>query len=254
MPKFNVIVTNWDRDEYCSKCISYLDKANEGRADSVIVYLISDKHYDPPYTKNIKVVQIKAEQEEDKFCKAALINMGMKKMRKRYDYFVQLDCDLLVDEDVFTKIAQASMDWLVLGGVKLVKDFTDFILYGDEKSGEQEIDPESIALNDRRGYVGNVAVKRECIKDVLQAVSREELYDEKFKGWGGEDSQLSMLTSAMKQRGIISKDYLSNAWMHLWHEPSNNAAYLKSNQYAANVRHLNSSLMVYQRRILSWGR
>ena len=220
---FNVVTTAVNRVNHLSALAQSLKMAfilSEGY--KVNWYIMSQDKLDCLYKSicfgnsiNISYMGI---EDNGIFCKSKLINKAIKEMAQDYDYLIQLDSDMFINSKLFINIEKANFDWTVLSGEKLTKEATEEVFryemqYDNIKKDLQK-QPGTERENKTNRYVGNIALKKACLEKYLKITQRETLYDDRFKGWGGEDSVLSMTSTAMAGAGLITKKYIYNAWYH----------------------------------------
>ena len=229
MKKFNILITNYNRNTHFKICLNYLFKnlgiktvGDKIKHDVSLSFL--------PFNDKFGII-------DGKFCKSIVLNKLIEKLSDDFDYLIQLDCDLIVRPDLLDIIINEDKDWLVLGGLKLSEKSTRAI-FDDEIPYEyiekMEVENSSREINSRKGFVGNIAVRKECYLKYLEITKQKELYDPRFIGWGGEDSVLSMTSTHMANNNLITKKYLPDAWRHMWHEKETEKPGFDNKQFDKN--------------------
>jgi len=167
------------------------------------------------------------------FHKAKLLNEAIDSMNDDWNVFVQLDADVCLRGTIFDDLEVLhEKSFAFLGGVKLTEEASheiERVIPPWQEMFDKEVDPESINLNRRQGYVGMVVLHRELF-ETARGFLGGKLYDERFVGWGGEDSVISFLSRDMQARGMCKREYIFDAWRHLWHTdaPEKNDPRIKS--------------------------
>lgn len=244
--KFNIIITCRDREKYLNKNLFYINLANSNKTHDIQVYIISNKIYFSSKFENIKIMHKRIKNNDKLFNKSKYINLGMKKMRQDYDYFIQWDVDLIINPELFNDIEKVNIDWIVLSGEKLTKESTEYFFKTLLKWDNIKIlgkDNMSIQQNKMNRFVGNIAIKKETLQKYMEILKQETLYNENFTGWGGEDSLLSITSTKMVTYKIIKKVFIYNAWNHLWHEREPDKLTFDKKQQQKNVEFLNNQLI-----------
>ena len=71
---------------------------------------------------------------------------------------------------------------------------------------------------------------------LLDVLKIDKLYDDRFQGWGGEDSRISITTWKMHHHNLIKKVINFDMWYHLWHD--RDCGFGEMLKEERNVRHL----------------
>jgi hypothetical protein len=248
--KFNVIVTCKNRKQHLMKCLEYLAYANRNKQQDVNVYVAYSGFRILNTPNTIKVIKINIKDKEEHFCKSRYINEAMKKMRKDYHWFVQWDCDLIASPFLFSLINIEGKDWTVLSGFKLTKEASQKAL-----KSKEELDLDSLGLEDgtkfensSNRYVGMVAIRKNTLERYMAIMDKEKLFDERFVGHGGEDSELSITSTKLASQNYFTKNTLYRTWRHLYHESMYNRQL-----HTKNVELLNNLLIRFDRRMQETG-
>lgn len=218
MKKINIFIAKRDRDEHLKICLHYLNLANESKKYDVEVHVIDDGFvlekqniYD-----NIRVLYYRLSDKPLFFNKAKLLNFGFERARKDFDWFSIVDVDMIYSSkwlDILNfKINQENYDYVVSHGWKLKEKtqeevnkllpFEQLLLLGKE---EFAVGPSQVTIT-KKGY------------GRIQQYFPGPLYNEKFIGWGGEDSVLSSISRKLKKEKRINKLELPQIWLHQWHK------------------------------------
>jgi len=248
MSKFNIIITNKNRDKYLDRCIAYLDHANEIKFN-VNVYIVQNKKH-TCNAKNIKISYITINDDGDTFNKSKYINAGFKRMRKKYDYFLQWDCDVLAVPELFYLIDKYGEDWNVLSGVKIGQSETENFFKQENIIDIKtlQVDQGSVFENKNNRYVGLIALKRECLQKYMDIMQIDAPYNENFGNFRGEDSQLSInSTRLFTIYRLINKHIFYDCWRHLYHENTGKALNPLDQQSA--IVYLNDCLIHDEKKI-----
>lgn len=250
--KFNIIITNRDRDKYLKKCILYLDQANQLKKYDIEIYIIQNK-INICQAKNLKIKHIKIKDDQTDFNKSKYINAGYIKMRKNYDYFIQWDNDALAVPELFYLIETYGEDWTVLSGIKITESETErfFKLKKNIDIKTLQVDPNSTIENKRNCYVGMIALKEKCLKKYLEIMKISLPYNENFGHLRGEDSQLSINSTRMDTMyKIITKTVFYDCWRHLYHNNTGKPFDMLNQQSA--VIYLNDCLIADEKKIKNY--
>lgn len=247
--KFNIIIANRDRDHQLRYCLRYLNRANEDRKHDICVYVTSEepglKGKSVDCFDGISVCHVTVSRDPS-FRKGRVLNHSLSRMRPDFDYVMQFDSDLIANCKLFDMIGEEKADWHVLGGLKLTHDATSEMLalpYPNDRIWRLQVMPQSVWENNRQAYVGNICLTRECYRLYLRTFDQANLYNAFYVGWGGEDSELSITSTRMAQRGMITKYYHLDAWRHMWHDKYDERGDWDKAQYERNVKLLNNTIL-----------
>lgn len=232
-----------------------MNKANEGDKHDVTVYIVCDdslmKIQELWCYKNL-AVGCDIINSDVQFNKSKLLNHGLAVMRKDFDYVSIVDIDLIYNKRFFDTIVErvggdiyfvssgykidASSSVVVLNDTKNVVEWKDL---------STSIDPDEQGLNEQKKYPSQVTMTKDLYERMIAVLGT--LYCEDFKGWGGEDSALSMLSYAAERVGVFRKIYDHTMWYHLHHPrmPDYN-----QEQYNKNVVVLRDYLAKYKLRVI----
>lgn len=229
MKKFNIIIAKRERDEYLRWCLHFLNKANREKKHDVNIYVIDDSQIVPREDdnyNNVKVFRYYWRVSND-FNKSSLLNYGLKIMRHDFDYVSIVDVDIVYSSEFFDKIASRVDDniWYVSSGYKLTAEamYEDFNVINWQDLSRYT-DNSLIEENIRQLYPSQITLSVLLYYKILLIMKWKNLYNDKFIGWGGEDSVLSSLSSDLQRKGILKKIYDQNMWLHLYHKKLNNNA------------------------------
>ena len=190
--KINVIMAKKGRDEHYKTSLYYL---------RLILYGHNVKLYKTDCTEKI-------------FNKSKALNKSLSEMREDYDFVCVFDVDMIYRYQFFNDIEgliNRGYDYIVSYGMKLSKEDTEdifkrrhryFAYNGEKFQGCSQITLTKKALGVFKTYFG------------------DKLYDEEYKGWGGEDSDLSFKSKILSENNLIKKTSLAAVWFHLWHPES----------------------------------
>jgi hypothetical protein len=255
---FNVVITKRKRNEYIEKCLYYLNEAavySRGKHD-INVYVAYDDIFEPD-TKlkclNIFSIRIDCNLRQP-FHKTRLLNDAHKRMTENYDFLITLDNDIIVKKDFFKQInlVCSSNRMCFLGGIKLTESSTEKIIHDrpdiddifNYESQYGQIIEDSRKENRQQAYIGNIALHRKMVEKIKTITAKDELYDERFIGFGGEDSVLSYLSRDLEVTGFAIRAYLPDAWRHMYHRRNTDNPY-----YNENVRVMESLINYNRKRI-----
>lgn len=218
MAKINIIIAKRGRNKHYTTCLHYLNLANQNKIHDVVVYTADDgvdKLTEIPKLDNVSLEYIIIPYNGP-FCKTILLNNIINNMRQS-DWMSIVDADMIYINDFYETICRTinNKTYIVSHGYKLNEPSTSTILAsktlpdihyitGLQKS-EFVVGPSQISLS----Y--NLLQK-------FKNIFGNNLYDERFIGWGGEDSQLSFKSSEMVKHKLINKVALRGMWYHLHHE------------------------------------
>ncbi len=151
---------------------------------------------------------------QERFNKSKLLNHSLKIMRGDYDAVCVFDIDMIYCSDFFHRVETAmyrGCDYVVCYGQKLSEKRT-WIIGEDLPSNEEIFRWEGEAFKGCSQIVFNQKILklfRKCFGC---------FYDERYEGWGGEDSDLSYKSRLLSEvRGVIKKRQLDKAWCHMFH-------------------------------------
>ena len=88
-------------------------------------------------------------------------------------------------------------------------------------------------------YPSQITLSKTLYHKILSILERETLYDNRFKQWGGEDSELSFFSRVCGQHNIFKKKYHFDMWHHLYHKRAWEDGTFDQKQYDKNVILLN---------------
>lgn len=253
--KFNIVITCRDRKEYLKRCLFYINIANQAKKHDVTVYVVHNVLLGPTSLKNVKVVSMFVRDKEKFFNKSKYINRAIRKMRREYDYFLQWDVDLIMNPELFDDLEKNGADWTVLSGEKLTKESTEYLKARKLKYDNIRLlgkDNKSINENKMNRYVGNIAVRKETLELYMDILGLVDLYDERFAGWGGEDSMLSITSSKMQPYGLFKKIYFYDAWQHMHHVREMEKPDFDKRQQQKNLETLNNQMIRNENLIRKW--
>jgi hypothetical protein len=252
--KFNVIIPTRGREKYLDHCITNLIIAASGK--DVSIYIISDENYyvlsknqDKLYGEGIRVFSYKVQKKYEQFNKSYLINAGLSRMRKDFNYVSIVDADMMYNPNFFDAIIDICKKdvYFISGGYKLNQAakywvFEDNWRYTDIPKSSGSYTRTTEYENDNQLYPSQITLSYNLYNKLLSILQTKSLYHEGFIGWGGEDSYLSFFSRECEKRGIIKKIYLSHIWYHLWHPPAKESKEFDKGQHDKNVNllyHLN---------------
>lgn len=251
--KINILITCYNRPKYLKECLRHIGIANRDGNHDIKVYVVSNKirlDFEP----RISIKNIKG-PNQNIFCKSEYLNIAISEMRDDFEYLFQIDCDLIIKPSLFDDVIFHGNDWNVLGGEKLTPESTEKIF--DQESNYITINMLPVEIqttfyNKQRAYVGNIALTKQCYLFYLRLLGIPTLYDETFKGWGSEDSLLSITSTRMTISGLIEKDYHFDCWKHLFHEREPEKPDFDKVQYQKNTEYLNNKLIEYAKTITDY--
>lgn len=246
---FNIVITKRKRDRHISKCLHYLNNAAKQvvKKNEINVYVMYDDVFKNDLKlNNINIFSHRVNLDQKKpFCKTILLNKAHEKMTQFYDILITLDNDIIVKKDFFKQILTncKATNMVFLGGLKLNQVSTEKILNSDidhdlifEKNNEfGEISPISVIENSQQAYIGNIALHYKMVEQIKNITNKNKLYDDRFIGFGGEDSVLSFLSMDLMRTGLAKRIYLPDAWRHLYHERNTDNPYYKKNVNLMNT-------------------
>jgi hypothetical protein len=208
----NIIVAKRDREEDYDIFLHYLNKISVGH--DVTVYVTSSKDtlkYPPEYFQFLENIFVNHQHAPaPSFNKSILLNQGLARMRSHYDVVCIMDIDMVYNQGFFTKVEsliKRGHNYIVCSGQNLSEEQTFQVF---EKIPEEVHDV----------GVQFTGCSQICLtEDALDTL--EDLfgfvYDDKFEGWGGEDSDLSYKSSVLHNHALLSKTVLKDVWNHLEH-------------------------------------
>ena len=241
--KFNVIIAERDRPEHLKLCLDALQAAKKDH--DVSIYVVSD------YIESTHPVCWVPIEREEPFCKSKYLNLGLKNMRQDFDFVSIVDADIIYRPDFFDVLSQVKEDiWFISGGYKLHQTGTELYLRHGVRSWFESclyVDDTLRSENVKQLYPSQITLSKALYKKVLTILQQEDLYCEEFVGWGGEDSELSMMSTVLRNRRIIKKVYNPDMWYHLWHEKE-----INQSQHRANVTLLHNRLQEHNIKIKSY--
>lgn len=216
MAIFNIICAKKGREECFEVFINHLSNANWVNYHTVNIFVASADELLRKYCKreNINIFVLPFYLSTGFFNKSILLNYGLHHaISKKCDYLSIMDIDICYRRNFFDYISKTihSNEIVVSGGIKANREISRIILRGNVEAGiVEQITPSN--------YPSQITMKPKTYKLLLDVLGSDKLYDERFVGWGGEDSSVSALIRALDKRGIVKRIYADNMWVHLWHD------------------------------------
>lgn len=217
--KINIIIAKKDRESHLGACLHFLNESAKHQVNDIKVYVVdeytseSNTNLPAPNYSHISVHRVKVPSTSDLFNKSCLLNIGLIVMRQQYDWVAIVDVDMVHRETFFTKINTLISDkyqTCVCKGFSLDSFHSSILL-----NGRMVLPDPELTLR----YNGNSQIiLTKYAVDLIQDIYGE-LYCEKFKGWGGEDSDMSFRLKDLSKVGLIAQQRVEGVWYHLWHEP-----------------------------------
>jgi len=211
----NVIVAKSDREESYDIFLHYLNKISEKH--DVTLYVSSSKdtlEYKPEYFQFLENIFVDHQQvplPTHNFNKSILLNHGLNRMRSHFDIVCIMDIDMIYNEGFFDQVESSlrhGYNYIVSTGQNLDEDETFQVF---------EKIPEEINQSIGTKFTGCSQIcMTEDVLDVLEDTFGF-LYDERYEGWGGEDSDLSYKSTILHRHMLLSKTEVRDVWNHLHH-------------------------------------
>jgi hypothetical protein len=218
----NVLIAKRERDLHLGACLYFLNEAAKRQDDDIVVYVVdeylSEENISLPLSSYSHITAHKISMpscSDELFNKSRLLNTGFTLMRQNYDWVGIVDVDMIYQPHYFVKVGKVLSDnkraTCLSKGFSLDSLHSSFIL-----NGRMVLPDPSLTLR----YNGNsqIALTRyavELIKDIYGG----EIYCEDFKGWGGEDSDMSFRLKDLIATNLLTQQRVDCMWYHLWHEP-----------------------------------
>lgn len=226
--KINIIVAKKYRDRQYQTFLYYLNQISKDHDVSVYISSCGD---DIAYC-NAYLVEFENMRTDHEyvnipvFNKSILLNHGLKRMRKNYDIVSIFDVDMIYHYDFFDIIEHCfsiGIDYTVTYGKQLSPAMSEKVYLFPE-------------INEIFKYVGKEYLGCSQItmnKKVIFILENlfGKVFDERYEGWGGEDSDISFKSKMLTKLNIIQKKELYNCWVHLWHESNKPVDHINSNNY-----------------------
>jgi len=245
--KINILITCHQRENYLGHALRSIHRSPVFHKHEFKIIVIAERTggFLPEYS------YIEMVKPPIYWNKSEWLNKGFKMVDRDADWIIQWDCDLIMNPETLPFILNSANDWIVLGGMKLSEDFTLEIIdqpvtFNDLKNGH--IEKDTIEINNRKGYVGNIAMNQKTYRFYRAITESDDLYYPGYDTWGCEDSELSITSSFMAQKGLIKKYYFSNAWRHLWHPPTEK----DEQKYNRNLKTMWSRIEKNKKKILDY--
>ena len=217
----NVIIPKRGRDDHFEVCMVYLNKAAAYIDTPVNVYVVTETDFKiKAMMLNLNIVTVPIDYDPV-FCRAKFLNVGLAAMSKDFNYVSIIDGDMIYRKDFFRLVQEIDTDtYFISGGVKLEEEFTRRCLINSTdfyRLSTNDIDEKSITENKRMLYPSQITLSKTLYHKILSILDRETLYDNRFIGWGGEDSEISFFSRVCHTEGVFYKRYSHNIWHHLFH-------------------------------------
>jgi hypothetical protein len=250
--KFNVIIAKRGRDKYLRRCLESLNEVAYGY--NVNIFIGTDDSYaqlkDCYRHLSINFIRV---CHTGYFNKSKLLNEALRVMDKDFDFVSIVDVDMIYNPDFFSKIIETVISneiYMISVGYKLTKDSTKLLIHHsipwNTMMPQDCIDKEEKAKG-KFIYPSQVTMSKDLYTKLTYILGTGKLYDETFKGWGGEDSYLSFFSTECHNQGIIQKKYVENMWYHLWHPPTYN-----KEQHEKNLQYLEHVKLLNKKKIVDW--
>lgn len=221
----NIVIAKRDREENYDIFLYYLNKISRGHDVKVYVTSSRDTLKYPgdyfKYLENIYVNHICTPAQG--FNKSVLLNQGLTRMSRHRDVVCIMDIDMIYNPDFFAHLQhmiEDGCDYIVSAGQNLNQASTFEIF-------EKIPNISWIKNMPGQNFTGCSQISMtEHTLDLLLNIFGT-IYDKRFMGWGGEDSDLSYKSTLMSIKGLIDKRKMIGAWNHLKH-PSKKPAQVES--------------------------
>lgn len=219
--KFNVILPCYKRQEYLNTCLFYLLEAVKVYEGTVDIFVA---------TENLDEIKFK-----DRSC-IHFYECPFEYSKSSYNNYllsyikdgniVFMDCDMIYPSLLFDLLETnlKNYNYITMQGRKLSEESTKLI--GCNLLGIEE-------LKKLKSEVFNVSPSQLCITkevyDIFLNFFKETFFNEFYKGWGCEDSEISFKGKFLFKKGIIKKGNILDMWFHLYHLSTYNEEEYKRN-------------------------
>jgi len=219
--KINVVIAKKEREAHLGACLYFLNEAAKHQGnDDIVVYVVDEYLCEDNITlpafnySNIKVHRINVPSCSDEFNKSRLLNTGFILMRQDYDWVAVVDVDMVYWTTFFAKmnaLLTSEATTCVCKGYSLDSAISTCIL-----NGKMALPDPELTLR----YNGNSQiVLTRYVVELIRDIYGGEIYCDGFKGWGGEDSDMSFRLKDMIAANLITQKRVDAMWFHLWHAP-----------------------------------
>lgn len=244
----NIICAKQNREEHYDMFLHYLNQLSEGHHVSVYVSSSGDSlEYKDNHFKNFENIHVYHNLIElETFNKSILLNDAISRMRCHYDIMCVMDIDMIYGKNFFTYIESMfndACDYVVSYGRKLTEAVTN---------GMYEHVPEYEQMERLEGvnFAGcsQIVMNEHTIELLLEIFGF--VYDDRYEGWGGEDSDLSYKSKILADNRLIDKRISGHVWYHLYHksrEPENVEQTENYARYMNNRKLIENDIKTYLR-------
>lgn len=158
------------------------------------------------------------------FSRAALLNAGIA-APGTWDWCGILDLDMIVCADYLDRVgATIAGGYLCLQGAALGPEATAAAVTGRPPFGVAAGWPRLAFVT--RSQIAFTPAWLALFREVFGAGG---LYDERFEGWGYQDTLPDLAARLMAEGGLADKRFLADAWLHLHHEAARDLAECRRN-------------------------
>lgn len=213
--RVSAIITNAGRDAHLPACLHYLAAA-AGGGHALEVYLVEPEGIAAAPAgapAGLRLHRVRGPATGAAFSKAALLNAGLAALAPGWECCALLDIDMLYAPDTLERLAPAiAAGYVVMTGRGLDAAQSRGALARRPPYAELAAlacpafpSPSQIAFTP-----GWLARYREVF-------GRAALFDERFVGWGHEDTVPDVAATLLARAGLAGKAVLEDAWRHLDH-------------------------------------
>ena len=215
----NIYIAKRGRDEHFYNCLYYLNEASRlsKRKYIITVFVAEDVetlNYSSLLCPNLKVI-FRENITKGLFNKSELLNNCIEYGDQLdYEWFSIVDLDMIYPPnwfDTIEKMIWTEVDYIICHGWRLnhetqgkIDEHLAFEQLLQLPKEEFPVGPSQVTMS-RRGY------------DTIKKYFPEPIYNEGFKGWGGEDDILDCKSKVLYSSGKLSRVDISQVWLHQWH-------------------------------------
>ncbi|GAB4445400.1 MAG: hypothetical protein OHK0015_47640 [Chloroflexi bacterium OHK40] len=248
--QISLIIPRRGRDAHLAACLHYLGLANQPERHNLEVLVVSADEEPPQLTECPAGLAVRVLHRPGAglaFSRAALLNAGIAALRPGWECCGLVDIDMLYAPGALDAIARAlsNAGYAVLTGQRLSAAQTAEVL--KHRPAYAEIAGWACQ---RFTTPSQIAFTPAWLARYHDVFGYATLFDERFVGWGYQDTVPELASNLLARAGIARKAIVERAWHHLEHEREPRQAETERNLALAVALHdeHQSRLRAYLRR------